>query len=205
MNFSDTKIVPTGNRFDIYTPLTSGLSLRVRGGEILTATGIKAVQGGESLTLTASADNYIEVSDAGVVSVETAFTDGATELYVVTTSATVITGIEDRRGGSRSASAIQAVTASGAIRADAELVTLDSTTPKIEATVAAPRAGRWLVITQIDGGTAGHTVTLSAGTYNGTNTIATLNAAGETLVLYGLTATLFAVVENIGSVGLSGP
>ena len=83
-------------------------------------------------------------------------------------------------------------------------VTLNSTTPKIEATIAAPVAGKFLVITQIDAGTAGHTVTLTAGTWNGSNAVATFNAQLETLVLFGITATRFAIVLNLGTVAFSG-
>ena len=93
-------------------------------------------------------------------------------------------------------------TANAAIPNDVSYVQLNSTT-KIEATIAAPRAGRFLVITQIDAGTAGHTVTMTAGDYDGSNAIATFNAAEETLVLLGVSATRFVIIENIGSVGLS--
>ena len=93
--------------------------------------------------------------------------------------------------------------ASGAIVATASYVELNSSTPLIAATIAAPAAGRFLVIVQTDAGTAGHTVTLTAGTYDGTNTIATLNAANESLVLFGVSATRFIIVENVGSVALS--
>lgn len=95
------------------------------------------------------------------------------------------------------------LTASGAIASTTSYVELNSTTPLIAATIAAPSAGRLLVITQTDAGTAGHTVTLTAGTYDGTNNVATFNAAGETLVLFGVSATRFVIVENIGSVALS--
>jgi len=77
-------------------------------------------------------------------------------------------------------------------------------TSKIAITIDAPKPGWLLIISQKDAGTAGHTVTLSAGTFNGSNAIATLNAANECLVLYGLSATRFAVVENIGEVAFSG-
>lgn len=97
----------------------------------------------------------------------------------------------------------QTLAASGAIDADASLVLLNSTTPKIEATIPAPEAGRVLIISQIDGGTAGHTVTLAAGTWDGTNDVATLNAAGETIAVVGVSATRFIVLSNIGSVGFS--
>lgn len=201
----DTKIVPTGDRFDIDILASSGLSLRVRGGYILTQTGPRSVSN-KTLTLTASATNFVELDDAGVISANaTGFTDGATPLYVITTGASVITGVQDYRGQPGTLSA-QALTASGAIRDDAEFVTLSSTTPAIAATIATIRPGRFLVITQIDAGTAGHTVTIAGGgtnTFDGTNEIATFNAAVETLVLYGLSATRFAIVLNLGSVGLS--
>ena len=94
---------------------------------------------------------------------------------------------------------------SGAISASVSFVTLNSATPACAMTIAAPAAGRLLVITQIDSGTAGHTVTLTAGTYDGTTTIATFNALGKSLVLFGVSATRFLIVANVGSVGLSGP
>lgn len=93
-------------------------------------------------------------------------------------------------------------TASGAIDQQYSWIKLNNTT-KIEMTIDAPEPGHWLIITQIDAGTAGHTVTLTAGTYDGSSTVATLNAQNETLVLFGLSATRFIVVENIGSVGLA--
>jgi hypothetical protein len=95
------------------------------------------------------------------------------------------------------------LTASGAIASTANYVELNNDSVAIAATIAAPTAGRFLVITQTDTGTAGHTVTLTAGTYDGTNNIATFNAAGKTLVLFGVSATRFVIVENIGLVTLS--
>ena len=206
---SDTKFVPGGFGIDVHQ--TSGLGLRVLGGVLLDPSlGMRNVPN-KHLTLTASATNYVEVDDAGAISSNTtALTSGATLLYVITTNATQITGIADWRGVgaldvmSRAPNEVaQALTASGAIDSDAHFVTLNSTTPLIAATITAPAAGRRLVITQIDAGTAGHTVTLAAGTFDGTNDVATFNAAGETLVLYGVSATRFVIVENIGSVAFS--
>ena len=76
-------------------------------------------------------------------------------------------------------------------------------TTKIEIVIDAPKVGWLLVISQKDAGTAGHTVTLTAGDYDGSNAIATFNAAEETLVLLGVSATRFVILENIGSVALS--
>lgn len=93
------------------------------------------------------------------------------------------------------------VTVSGELPT-ASFVQLNHATVAIALT-AFPTAGRFLVITQADAGTVGHTVTLGPGTYDGTNHIATFNAPGETLVLFGLSSTRFAVVLNLGAVGLS--
>lgn len=96
-----------------------------------------------------------------------------------------------------------AYTASGAISADVSFVALNKSDGSLAMTIAAPAAGRFLVIYQKDSGTSGHTVTLTSGTYNGTNTVATLNAQNECLVLFGVSATRFVILENLGSVGLS--
>ena len=52
-------------------------------------------------------------------------------------------------------------------------------------------------------GTAAHTVTLAAGTFDGTNNKATLNAPGESLTVWFDTAGAGCVVLNTGSVALS--
>lgn len=59
------------------------------------------------------------------------------------------------------------------------------------------------VVKQTSSGTAGHTLTLTAGTFNGTNNVATLNAVNECLVVYFDSAGDGTIVENVGSVALS--
>jgi hypothetical protein len=85
---SDTKIVPTGDRFDIDADNSSRLSLRVRGGTYLDgSTGFKSAPN-VTLTLTASVANYVEMDDFGVISTNTTgFTAGRTWLYIVTCNA----------------------------------------------------------------------------------------------------------------------
>jgi len=95
-----------------------------------------------------------------------------------------------------------AYTASGAIGEADNVVDLNKTS-KIEMTIVRPRAGRILVITQIDAGTAGHTVTLTQGTFDGTNNTATFNAQYEALVLLGKSDKRFLILKNYGSVALS--
>jgi len=68
-------------------------------------------------------------------------------------------------------------------------------------TIAAPVANQFMVIAQVGAGT--HTVTIASGDFDGTNEIATFNAAEETLILFGLSATRYAIIVNVGSVSLS--
>jgi len=88
------------------------------------------------------------------------------------------------------------------IAADKSVYFLNHTTI-ITATVAAPEVGKILIIEQIDGGTAGHTVTLTAGTWNGSHTIATFGTQFMTLMVLGVTATRFMILKNIGTVTFS--
>lgn len=97
MSLSDTKIVPSGDRFDIDVDNSTGLSLRVRGGIFLNGLGLRSAPNA-TLTLTASTTNYVEMDDNGVVSTNTTgFTAGYTQLYTVTTGASVVTGVADFR------------------------------------------------------------------------------------------------------------
>jgi hypothetical protein len=52
-------------------------------------------------------------------------------------------------------------------------------------------------------GTNAHTVTLTGGTFNGTATVATLDARDEMLAVYFDSAGRGQVVSNVGSVGLA--
>lgn len=99
----------------------------------------------------------------------------------------------------------QDITTTGtAISSTVTHVQLDKSDGVLASTLAAPSTGRLLIITQVDAGTSGHTVTLSSGTWDGTNPIATFNAKGETLVVLGLNAARFLVLVNLGSVAFSG-
>lgn len=92
--------------------------------------------------------------------------------------------------------------ADGAIDADDGFVLLDASSASTDMTIAAPAAGRLLVISCVSAANS-CTVTLTAGTFDGTNDTATFDAAAETLVLFGISATRFVIVENIGAVALS--
>lgn len=99
----------------------------------------------------------------------------------------------------------QILTASGAISVQKNgVVQLNHATVAIAATIAAPAAGDDLVIVDNSAsGTAGHTVKLTAGTFDGTNNTATFAAPGKALHVIGLSATRYFILENIGTVALS--
>ena len=94
-------------------------------------------------------------------------------------------------------------TASGAINSQDSFVQLNSSGAALAMTMPAPVEGRHLIITHSDISTSSHAVTLAAGTFDGTNDVATFDAENETLVLFGLSATRYVIVENLGSVALS--
>ena len=100
---------------------------------------------------------------------------------------------------------VQELTATGAITAGVQSVELNHATVVVEATIAdaSNHQGLFIVKDTSTSGTAAHTLTLTAGTFNGTNDIATLNAANEALVVYFDSAGNGTIIENIGSVALS--
>jgi hypothetical protein len=99
----------------------------------------------------------------------------------------------------------QELTASGAIDSNVRNIRLNHASVVIAATFT-PKPGL-VTITDVSAtGTAAHTVTLGGGaTFNGTNTIATLNALAESLVVFFDNNLAGTVVVNTGSVALSGP
>jgi hypothetical protein len=76
---------------------TSGLVWGYLGGRIL-VDGVSTLIGNATVTLTASTTNYVEVTRAGVVSVNTtAFTPGRIPLYVIVTGVSTVTSYNDVR------------------------------------------------------------------------------------------------------------
>ncbi|MBN2840810.1 MAG: hypothetical protein JXP37_07655 [Coriobacteriia bacterium] len=99
------------------------------------------------------------------------------------------------------------VTAPAAIPSTVRVIELNHASTAIEKTIATlvPYANSFLVIKDISAsGTAAHTVTVTTGTLNGTNKIATLDAPGEALVIWVDSAGNGIVVVNTGEVALSG-
>jgi len=99
----------------------------------------------------------------------------------------------------------QELTASGAVTPGITILELNHISVIIAATVAdaAAHAGLFIINDTSASGTAAHTVTLTAGTFDGSNTIATLNAPGEQLTVFFDDAGNGIIIQNTGAVALS--
>jgi hypothetical protein len=88
----------------------------------------------------------------------------------------------------------------GPITIGSGIVTLANITTIIAATLPAPTPGDQLfIINSSASGIIAHTVTVPAGvTWDGTNTIATLNAVGEYLHVVAISATRWFIIANTG-------
>lgn len=99
----------------------------------------------------------------------------------------------------------QELTASGAVSAGVGSVELSHASVVVAATIAdsTNHTGLFIVKNTSASGTEAHTLTLTSGTWDGSNTIATLNAPNEALVVYFDSAGNGTIIENVGSVALS--
>lgn len=95
--------------------------------------------------------------------------------------------------------------AGGTIAEGIQSVELNNTGTTVAATIAdaSNHQGLFVVKDTSATGSAAHTLTLTAGTFNGTNNVATLNALNECLVVYFDSAGNGTILVNIGSVSLS--
>ncbi len=100
---------------------------------------------------------------------------------------------------------VQELTATGAVTAGKQSVELNHASVVVAATIAdaSNHQGLFIVKNTSASGTAAHTLTLTSGTFDGTNNVATLNAPNEALVVYFDSAGNGTIIENVGSVGLS--
>lgn len=100
---------------------------------------------------------------------------------------------------------VQELTASGAVTNGVQRLQLNHASVVIASTIAdfADHAGIFIVENTSASGTAAHTLTLTSGTFDGTNNIATLNAPSERLVVMVDGAGAGTVIENTGAVALS--
>lgn len=105
----------------------------------------------------------------------------------------------------QSVETVQELVASGAVNPRVQSVELNDASVVVAATIAdaSNHQGLFVVKDTSPSGTAAHTLTLTAGTFDGTNNVATLNAPNEALVVFFDSAGNGTIVENVGSVGLS--
>lgn len=100
---------------------------------------------------------------------------------------------------------VQELTATGAVTSGVQMVELNHVSTVIAATIAdsANHAGTLFTVRNTSAsGTAAHTLTLTSGTFDGTNNVATLNAPGESLSVVFDSAGNGIVILNTGTVGL---
>ena len=99
-----------------------------------------------------------------------------------------------------------AITASAAVPAGVQSLLMNHASVTIAATIAsaANHQGIFHVKTVTEpGGGADHTLTLTAGTFNGTNNVATFADALDALIVYFDENGAGSILANIGSVALS--
>lgn len=116
----------------------------------------------------------------------------------------VTVGREDGQAAAGTALS-QELTASGAVDAGVQNLRLNHATVVIAATIAdaADHAGLMTITDTSASGTAAHTVTLTEGTFDGTNNTATFNAPAESLVVFFDEDGNGTIVVNTGAVVLS--
>ena len=106
--------------------------------------------------------------------------------------------------GDGSGNPIQELTATAAFTPDTRILELNHASVVIAAAIdALLLKGLFIIRNTSASGTAAHTVTLTNGTFNGTNTVATLNAPGEALIVFFDDFGRGQIIENTGAVGLS--
>lgn len=166
-------------------------------------------------TISAPTDDQIDIEIAGAddfrftANTFTALSGStiATNTIAETTAAAGVTvdGALIKDGRTDAGRVVQELVASGAIVINSGAVHLNHATVAVAATLDAPVAGDdlWIIDTSASG-TAAHTLTITGCTFHGgSNNTATFNAPGEALHIQALSATVWLVLENIGSVALS--
>ena len=101
---------------------------------------------------------------------------------------------------------VQALTVSGAVTPGVQAIELNHATVVVAATIADLKNHQGLLVVKNTSasGTAAHTVTVTTGTWNGTNKIITLNAPNEAIAFWIDSAGNGTILENVGSVAISG-
>lgn len=171
-----------------------------------------------TLTATAAELNYNDITTLGTGAASKAVVLDSGEDYTWPATGILKTGVmKDVAGTTLGAThaeinnaadvsaRTQELTASGAVTAGKQSVELNHATVVIAATIADAVNHQGLFIAKDTSatGTAAHTLTLTAGTFNGTNNVATFNARDECLVVYFDSTGRGTIIVNVGGVALS--
>jgi len=156
----------------------------------------------DSLALVLVADYFSDGYDLGMKVGDTVIVIDSTNTMSKICLATTVT---TDGAASVSINQTQELTASGAVTPGVGILELNHATVAVVTTVAdsIAHAGLFIIKDTSASGTAAHTVTLTSGTFNGTNNVATLNAPAEQLTVFFDDAGDGTVIENTGSVALS--
>ncbi len=172
----------------------------------------------DGVTASAAELNYNDITTLGTGAASKAVVLDAGEDYTWPATGVLTYGVlKDPAGTTLGATAaeinraadvsarVQELTASGAITAGVQSIELNHATVVIAATVASAvnHPGLFVIKDTSASGTTAHTVTLTAGTFNGTNNVATFDARDEMLVVYFDSAGRGQVIANVGAVALS--
>jgi hypothetical protein len=140
------------------------------------------------------------------VGTETTNYEYVSEVGVLAQSGVPITATAAEINSAANVSArVQELTVTGAVTAGVQSVELNHATVIVAATIADSLNHQGLLVVKDTSasGTAAHTLTLTSGTFDGTNNTATLNAPNECLIVYIDSAGDGTIVENVGTVALS--
>ena len=171
----------------------------------ITALHIGATGAETQVTSTAAELNILDgvTSTAAELNILDGVTSTAAELNIL--DGVTATAAELNNAADVSART-QALTTSGAITAGGQSVSLDHTTVAIAATIANANAHQGMfhvkAITEPGAG-QDHTVTLTAGTWNGTNNVATFADINDALTVYFDASGNGTIINNTGTVALS--
>lgn len=149
-------------------------------------------------------------SDTGELTAVSALTSFATGVTASATERNILDGATMTTAELNNACDVSARTqelvATAAVTAGVQSVELNHISTTIAATIAdaVNHQGIFIVKATTEPGVAAdHTLTLTAGTFNGSDNIATFADINDTLVVYFDSAGNGTVVENVGSVALS--
>ena len=170
-------------------------------------------------TITVDSDKKIQFRDTGnhiqsasdgklTITADGTGADDITLAGTVTLNDNVVTAANKKITSSGLFLTAEALTTTATANANSSYITMDPSAQAASAAtynLRAPVPGQIVIATHIgtNGGTASLT-TPSGTTFDGTSSSAEFNASEETLVLCGVSTTRWVILENIGSVNITG-